>query len=176
MVEDHWVHSVPVVTLDTQDPRVACLVVDQRYSRGFRKGAACMAPSDTGTEIPPALEADEIARRHEPCPAHLIQVKQFARFCKGLTLSVLKPKSYREMGMDPCAHLNSAQIARNTIRRCRVGGEELVGPTFKMGRKRHVKNLVNGLLRQIHPDRFPSGCIRRSLEIGVRCLPKGETG
>lgn len=135
-----------------------------------------MAPSDTRTEVPPALEANEVARRYESCPAHLVQVEQFARFRKGLTLSVLKPESYGEMWMDPCAHLNAAQIARYAIRRCRVGGEELVGPTFKMGRKRHVKNLVIGLLRQIHPNRFPLGCIRRSLEIGVRCLPKGETG
>ena len=67
-----------------------------------------MAPSHTGTEIPPALEADEVARRYEPCPAHLVHVEQFARFRKGLTLCVLKPKSYREMGMDPCADLNAA--------------------------------------------------------------------
>lgn len=108
MVEDHWAHSIPVVALDPQDPGVACLVVDQRYARSFRKGAACMAPSDTRTEVPPALEANEVARRYEPCPARLVQVEQIARFCKGLTLSVLKPKSYREMGMHPCAHLNAA--------------------------------------------------------------------
>jgi hypothetical protein len=102
-----------------------------------------MAPSDTGTEVPPALEANEVARRYEPCPAHLIQVEQFARFCKGLTLCVLKPKSYREMGMHPGAHTNSAQIAGNAIRRGCVGGEELVGPAFKMRRKRLMKYLYH---------------------------------